>query len=152
MTTLRSLFCLSVAAIMLHGCGPYHLQGRVVQGPTLAVLLVNKDDKRLEQPGIDSAKIELTLDPSSMRPKRLADAITDYNGDFDVLIEEFGAGALEYEIGLLVQRLGYQSLYQTIGLPGRDRRLIIVMPTGRDQLRRRENVLDETMRLKEQLE
>ncbi len=133
------------------GCGEYRLRGLVVEGDTAAVLVVDDDDPRLAQHGLSGAVIELTVEPNSLRPKSLGAAMTDDHGQFDMAIDQPGAGLLEYDIGILCRLDGYRSHYETLLLPGSNRRLLIIVHEGRGVNRAKGDLLQETLDLKDQL-
>ena len=139
------LVLLAVAA--LAGCESYRLRGAVVAGEAPGVLVVKPSDVRLREVGLPGATIELVLDPASMSPKPAGAALSDARGRFDVPIKEMGAGLLEYELSILCRLKDHGPVYQTIALPGSDRRLLIVLAPGRDAPRPNEDLISETLRL-----
>lgn len=143
---------LLLAAMMLVGCGGYRMQGLVVEGKTPAVLLVDKNDSRLQQEGLSGAVLEVTVDPRRMTPKPLAPVASDNQGRFEVPVSEPGAGLLEYEVLVLCRMAGYQSVTQNMPLPSGDKRLLIVLVPGRDTYTPKPDILRETLQMKDQLE
>ena len=119
------LTCLSTV-----GCGAYRLRGTILDGQLSAVLLVDHDDPRLKQVGLGGAVIELTLDPNSMHPRPLGAAMTGRDGEFDIPIDQAGAGVLEYQLGIMCRLDGYRTIWQIIQLPSSKRQLLIIMTPG----------------------
>lgn len=136
---------------MLTGCAGYQLRGKVIDGPTPAVLVVPDNDPRLKNNGLMGATVRVTVDPQQMRPKQLTPAITDESGAFAIPIEEFGAGALEYEVEVLARLSEFRATHSLLPMPGSNKRLLIIMSPGRDT-HRDNDILGETMRIKQQLE
>jgi len=136
------------AMLVMHaGCRGYHLAGTVIEGPTSVMTIVSDDDPRLKQSGIAGAVIELTLDPDTLRPKSLGKTVSGGDGSFELPVDQTGAGFLEYEVGVFVQRRGYRSLWEQMMLPKKSRRLLIIMEPGAGgDARPGGNILDETMR------
>ena len=152
-TGLR-LILIPAAAMVLAvsgGCG-YRLSGTVIEGPTPGLLVVNDDDPRLDEPGMGGAIITLTLDPQRLDARHLGSFVTDRYGRFDVPINETGAGFLEYDLDVLCRLAGYQAVQQRVRLPGSGKRLLIIMAPGRDTFRTDPDILDQTLRLGEQLQ
>ena len=82
-------------------------------------MAVSRTDPRLQQTGIPDATVDLTLDPSTLRPIRVGTTITDEHGRFSIEVDQAGAGFLEYEAGVLCHVNGYGTVYQTLPLPTR---------------------------------
>ncbi len=128
------------------GCA-YVLEGRVIQGGHGAVVVTEPDNPNFEQRGLGDVTIELTLDPGSISPRSLGTQLTDGEGRFRFPIDAAGAGVLEYELGVLCRSKGYQTLYQTLPMPPKSRRLLIVMAPGSVPPSEAEDVIGETLRL-----
>ena len=129
------------------GCSEYRLRGLVVAGDVQRVLVVDKHDPRLDQEGLPDAVLDLTLDPSSMRPKRLGSGMTDARGKFDIPIDAAGAGFLDYELSLLCSVEGYGSVYQIIQRPSGRRRLIVMLVKGGRSIEPTDDALTESMKI-----
>ncbi len=140
---------LLVCVMAVGGCG-YQLRGTVIEATTSAVLVVDQDDPRVNDPRLPGAVVSLTLDPGHLNAKNLGAHATDVNGRFDVPIGE-GAGLLEYQLELLCRLSGYQAVQQRMALPGGTKQLLILMVPGRDTYRPKPDILDETLRLEKQL-
>jgi hypothetical protein len=150
-----SLMLVLIAGAALSGCSAYALRGRVVEGSTPGIIVLKQNDPRLQGFGLPGARIQATLDPEAMRPIAIPPTITDGQGWFEMPIDQTGAGFLEYEIRLIAHLAGHQTAIDTFKLPGGDRRILIVLapgddgpgaPTGHD------NILEETLRMRKQLE
>ena len=128
---LRALVAVVVLAMSVTGCGGYKLAGNVIEGPQAAVLVVDADDPRLSESGIGGVSLRFMVDPQSLGTKPLGETISEGNGRFSMPVQELGAGLLEYRISLTAKRSGYQTLYREMMLPGGNRRLLIVMASGR---------------------
>lgn len=125
------------AAILIAGamvaCSPYTLRGRVVQGEVSYVDIVDEDDHRLAQPGVSSVALKLTLDPSKLNRKVIAQNYSDEKGDFEMRVDEGGAGLLTFETALLARKRGFQSAEGVFNLPGgSSKRVLIVLTPGND--------------------
>lgn len=127
------------------GCRPYQIEGLVVIGGVSEVTVVAEGDPRLRARGIEGASVELTVDPKSMRPRRLAAVMTDRDGRFVMPIDELGAGFLEYKLAVRCSIDGYQTAYQTLKLPSRSKSLLITIAAGRDTFQPKTDILRETM-------
>lgn len=149
---MRMICMLAVlpAALFAGGCASYQLQGKVVEGVESSVQVVAADDPRLDEPGVPSARLTLTLDPDRLSAKPLGDGMSRGDGTFALPVDEFGAGWMEHDVGVVAQRSGYQPAMHTFRLPGGSRRLLVTLAPGDDRLpKRRGDLLDETMRLGE---
>jgi len=149
---VRIILVLIGLATWMTGCSAYRMEGIVVEGPTPAMVLVSENDPRLQSHGMPNAAIELTLDPSSMSPKQLATDITDQSGRFSIPVEAMGAGSWqEYNLGVLCRLKGYVDMWQTMKLPPRNRKLLIIMSPGQGGHRPPSDILNETLRMKDEL-
>lgn len=147
-TAPLALGCLLLAAA---GCSPYALRGRVIEGPVSAVLLVDKDDPRLTQGyGVDGVSIEATLDPDRLDRQRLSPTVSQYDGSFALPVDATGAGFLEYDVEVIAELRDYAPAVGQFRLPGRSRRLLVLLTPGEGEAPpRRSNLLEETMQLSE---
>jgi hypothetical protein len=114
----------------LAGCEAYTLRGTVLRGATPGVIVVDRDDSRLAQPGLVGAVVELTTEPSSLGAKHAGAEVTDGHGQFAIPVDEFGAGFLEYDFGVLARMQGYSDTWQEMRLPSSGKRLLIIMTPG----------------------
>ena len=138
---------LAVTAVAGGGCQAHRIQGLIVQGPTPTVVIVDKDDEQLDRHGLAGAVVELTLDPNSMSPKVLGTVITDATGRFQIPIDAFGVGVLEYDLGMLCRLGDHQPVYQTMRLPASGKCVLVVMAPGRDATHEVQDLIAETLRL-----
>ena len=133
------------------GCSPYQIEGLVVPGAVGEVLLLDDNDQRLRMAGIAGAAVDLTIDPSSMRPKLIGKFATDEDGRFTIPVDALGAGLLEYEVAVTCSAQGHQTVYQTMQMPARRKRLLVVMVPGRDTYRPKNDILKETRKMADEL-
>lgn len=154
-----SLAALLLTVIMLPGCSAYQIRGTVVEGRTPGVYVVDSSDARLKQTAVADALIQATLDPEKLRPKLLRGTQSDEQGAFAIPVEDFGAGLLEYSLGLFVDADGYSGTetVEPIALPGPGKQLLVVVSAGRSKRTTRpgnttENLLDEAEKFKKQFE
>lgn len=133
------------------GCTEYRLSGTVATGRLPAVLVVDNDDPRLNQLGVEGAVIELTLDPRSLRPRSLGAGQTDGTGQFDIPIDQAGAGVLDYQLGILCRLEGHQSIWQIVPMPSTKRRLLIMMAPGHNRHSPTGNRLNEVLKIQQRL-
>ena len=145
------LFSTFTSLALISGCQAYKLQGVVLDGPSSAVLTVHKVDPRLKQPGISGAVVELTLDPSTLKSVPIGTAVTNDEGQFCLSVSQAGAGFLEYEAGVLCRVRDYGTVYQTLPLPPKDKRLLIIVAPGVSGQPRMGNILQETLEIGRQL-
>lgn len=118
--------------LLLTGCSGYQLRGKVVDGPTSMVMVVDEHDPRLNQAGLEGASVEVTVDPRSLGRKRLPAVTSEGDGSFAVPIGEVGAGFLQYDVRVLARLAGRQSAEDEMALPGGDKRLLIILAPGQD--------------------
>ena len=150
---MMSIICVTFAALMclsMTACSSYQLQGRVVVGLEPQVLIVSPDDKRLDEEPLSAASIELTLDPSSISPKRLGIVTSDENGDFVMPIDAMGAGSFqEYQLGILITAPKHRNVWQTLKLPSAKKRLLVIMAKGPAGPPPPQDIIKESMQLKD---
>lgn len=144
---LRRLLILTAATLlggMLTACsgGVYRVQGRVIEGPRSMVLVVPDDDPRLQQPGVAGAAIDLMIDPQSLGRKPGGSEVSMPDGSFAVPVSQFGAGLLEFQLGVTAFRNGYSPTEQTVVMPNFNKRLLIMMIKGHNSYRRPEDPFD----------
>lgn len=142
---------LLMTCVLATGCSPYRLSGTVIEGAQSAVLVVDKNDKRLELPGINSASLMFTIDPDSLNAKTLPIDISDGGGKFATPVGEPGAGFLEYEVMVLCRAAGYSSASRKLALPGGNKRLLIVLSPGADGYKPKRDIVNETIDMGHQL-
>lgn len=138
-----------VLSAVLTGCGQYQMRGVVVEGAVSAIRVVEEDDPRLlEGHGLPMATIDATLDPERLSRKQLPRDISDVDGTFGVLVDEAGAGYLDYYARVIVRRAGYDTAMENIRIPGPHQRLLVTLARGEDRFKPDEpDVLDETLEM-----
>ncbi len=133
---------------ILGGCAGYQMQGTVIEGPISMVQVVSASDVRLKAAGsvipVSDATIEVVVDPSEMKPQRLAPIASDDRGTFALGTDATGAGFLEYEIRVVASKPGFQTAVATLPMPGSGKRLLITLSPGRDSYRPTKDILRET--------
>lgn len=141
------------ALLLLGGCGggAYRLQGVVLEGASAGVFVVDSSDARLSEQGIPGAVVQGTIDPDTLRRKPQGSVQTDSRGRFALPVSEIGAGMLEYKLGIFARAPGHAPAEEIIALPSSSRRVIVVLPRGKDPGRGPEDVLEETIRQGKQL-
>lgn len=146
----RALVC-AAALMLLAGCGGYKVSGLVVEGPASGVYIVESNDRRLSDPGIAGASVQGVIDPDTLRRKPQGTVQTDSRGRFVLPISEVGAGLLEYKLGIFARAPGHAPAEDMFPLPSSGRKLLIVLPRGRDPGRAPEDYLEETVRQSKQM-
>jgi hypothetical protein len=140
MTRLGAILAACLAA---GGCaGSHRVQGRVIEGPRSMVLVVDQNDPRLNQPGIPGVAIDLMIDPQSLNRKPGGSEVSMADGSFAVPVQEFGAGVLEYQLGVVAVRNGFAPTETTAAMPAFHQRLLILMVKGQNNYRKPEDPLD----------
>ena len=142
---------LAIGALASVGCQPYQLTGVIMAGAEPVVMAVSAEDQRLKTFGLEGATVDVTVDPLSMQPRMIGVFSTDRDGRFEIPIDALGAGFLEYELAICCRAEGYQTVYQTIRMPSRKKRLLVVMVAGRDTYEPRRDILKETQKLADEL-
>jgi len=116
------------------GCADagYQLRGRVVQGETSFVSVVDADDPRLEGMPVPNASLHLQMDPGNIKRETIARAVSGADGSFAIDVDRFGAGWVEYDVGLFVRKSGFDPAMAPFRLPPESRRVLVVLSPGRD--------------------
>ncbi|MFP4146021.1 MAG: hypothetical protein ACOCTI_07065 [Phycisphaeraceae bacterium] len=142
---------LGLVMMFAGGCAGYQLQGKVVEGSTPTVLVLDQDDPRLDGPGLAGAGVTLTLDPGRFSQTRAGTVTTDDQGHFAVGVDSVGAGVFEYEARVDAWSSGHQTVRDIFPLPPSGRRVLITLPRGQgSQPTTGGDVLEETLRMGEQ--
>lgn len=144
------LACLST--LTLGACSAHQVRGVVVVGQQSSVQLVHKSDPRLEGEPVAGANISAIIDPQSLDRSRLPAVLSDPLGAFAIPVDEFGAGWLDYELGILARRDSFAPAEGFVKLPGGDTRVLIVLAPGRDTHRSGDSAYDEDWSADRQLE
>lgn len=108
----------------------YHLKGKVVRGSESAILIVDQNDERLNFPAVSGASLHLQMDPGRLKARTLATDVSRADGSFDLKVDEFGAGWLQYDVGLFVRRDGFVSAELPFRLPKSSRRVLVMLTEG----------------------
>ncbi|GAB4518993.1 MAG: hypothetical protein Tsb0013_23000 [Phycisphaerales bacterium] len=135
--SIRALFMLvlTLGALVLTACGAHQVRGVVRVGENSYVQVVDKDDPRLaEGEPVVGATVTSVVDPQSLGSTRLPAIATDHTGAFAIPVDLFGAGWMEYELGVTVRRTKFSPAEGFFRLPGSDKRLLVVLAPGRDVL------------------
>ena len=144
----QALFCVGVA-LVLAGCHSYEMHGKVIAGADSAVLVVDRDDPRLDQPGIPGVVVRVTIDPDRGRGQTTS-GISDMDGRFTVPVDVFAGGALDYESRVLARLAEHEPAMVTFRLPRSRQRVLIMLGPGVDRPPTdSQYFLDETMRMGE---
>ena len=139
------LLFLFLILLALPCCGPYKVQGRVVQGDISYIAVVDKDDPRLAGEPVDGVLLRLDLKPERVDRLNVAQETSTLEGDFRLPVDEWGAGLIHMDAIVLARRFGYSSAEGVFRLPGSDKRLLIVLAPGEDPpgyLESRDSVTD----------
>ena len=133
MSALR-VCVIAALACLLGGCGSYTLRGRVIAGEASYIIVVDANDPALDGgSGVQGAVVTLSTDPERLNRKVVGSAVSGPDGWFDTPFDEIGGGLLEYDAGVRVARQGFQSAEHYFRLPGKSKRLLVVLAPGRDQ-------------------
>lgn len=144
------LFLIGQLLIPVGGCAAYQLRGTVIEGPASTIKVVKPDDARLAEPGLGRTLIAVTVDPRGLDRQHLRPEVADGAGRFAVEIEHFAAGFLNYDVRVVARLRGHNSAVHTLRLPGRDKRLLIILAHGPDTYRPQDdNLLEETLEMGE---
>jgi hypothetical protein len=137
--------CLVPAAFVLlaTGCTSYSLQGKVIAGDISYVAVVDASDERLSGPGLVGASLALETDPGKLKREHVGDAVSSSDGSFSIRVNRPGAGLLIYDVGIRVQRNGYEGVQQIFRLPSSGKRVLVILRPGVDQLKEEEESLME---------
>lgn len=132
----KAVLCLAAvsSSLLLGGCAAYKLQGTVIEGKQSQIMVVNQSDPRLAQRGLGGVAITVTQSPKSLGRKVVGRGQSDGRGHFSIPISTFGAGFLEYQMGILARRSAHRPAVRDMLLPGSDKRLLIEMAPGHNQL------------------
>ncbi len=122
---------LMVAAMVVGGCSGYELKGRVIRGDVSWAGVVGEDDPRLAERGLPGVQIALVNDPMKINRERVSGAFSDGQGDFSLSVAEPGAGWMIYDVGVYASKSRYTDAEGFFRLPGKGKRLLIVLHPGR---------------------
>jgi len=125
----------SIALVLFSLCSTactYKLHGRVIQGDTSYIAVVDKSDPRLNEHGIEGVRLHVQLDPGKLNRKTVCREVSSTDGAFTLPVDEIGAGFLEYDVGVFARRSGFSPAEGSFRLPPGNKRVIIVMTRGED--------------------
>lgn len=120
---------LALALLTLAGCGSYTLQGRVVRGSYSGIMLVERDDPRLAEPGLGGVGVTVIRDFDKPNREQVAAANSAADGSISLPIKAFGAGITEEEWLFSAGRAQADRLDTALSLPANAKsvRLLIMM-------------------------
>lgn len=147
---LRTLAFVTLLGL-LAGCETYAIRGKVIDGGTSSITLVNKGDDRLAGDGFGGAEVRAILDPDKLSRKDLGTVIAAQDGTFALPVHEVGAGLLEYKVMVVVRYPHCAPAARLMELPPGDKRLLVSLSAGEDKLDLDYNIVDETRQLGEEL-
>lgn len=125
---------IALAGAALTGCS-YAIEGRVVRGEVSMVELVSASDPRLDDPALalSGVGVHLQMDPTSLRRKTIARTVSGRDGSFSVPVDDFGAGVMEFRLGVFARKRGYEPAEGFLGKPAGGRRVLVTMTAGEDK-------------------
>ncbi len=131
----RVLTALCLAAAALAGCsGPHTISGRVIEGPTSYIQVVEPDDPRLELPGVPGAMLHLEHRPGKIKKSTIDRQVADKDGRFTLTVDRFLAGAIPYDVSVHAERAGLRRATLYFTLPTDDsKRLLVILAGGDDR-------------------
>ena len=128
---------IALLAAILPGCGEgYVLRGRVIQSEISFVTVVDASDPRLNDDtveGIPGVSLHLQMDPGKINRETITREISGPDGGFALHVSNFGAGWMEYDVGLYARKPGQTPAQHFFRLPPDSKRILIMMAPGRDQ-------------------
>ena len=129
---MRPLLTAALLACSLLTACSYSLKGRVIEGETSYVTVVDASDPRLNDPGLSGVRLHLQMDPGRLQRETLARDTSAFEGEFELPVDEIGAGFMQYDVGLFARRAGYSPAEGSFRLPPKSKRILIVMARGQD--------------------
>lgn len=134
----------AAAAVGGWGCSSYSFVGRVIEGDVSYATIVADDDPQLTQGrGLGGVRVRVMTDPDRLNRKEVGSGVSAPDGSFRFTLDAFGAGFLEYDIGVDATRPGYAGIDEFFRLPSKGEAVLIVLTPGRDTRRPREDLTDE---------
>jgi hypothetical protein len=131
------LILAALLAVSIAGCGEgYMLRGRVIRSETSYVALVDPSDPRLDDDtvqGIPGVTLHLQMDPGKLNRETITRDVSAPDGSFALRVPNFGAGWMEYDVGLFARKPGLTPAQHFFRLPPDSKRVIIMMAPGHDQ-------------------
>ncbi|MBX3351485.1 MAG: hypothetical protein KF684_01010 [Phycisphaeraceae bacterium] len=133
-----------LALSTLAACSSYTLSGRVVPGDVGYATFLDANDPQFSgASGIGGVTVRVWTDPQKLNRKMVASGVSNPDGTFSLEIDEFGAGFLDYDISVEATRPGYAPVEDYFKLPGKGRRVLIMMTPGRDTRPVRSSPMDD---------
>lgn len=120
------------ACALLGACSS-SLQGKAIRGDYSGVEVVSDSDPRLAERGLSGVSVHVQLDPTKLKRETLGRAVSASDGSFSIPVDQFGAGVLEYDIGVYARRRGCEPAEAFFRLPGSGKRLLVIMTEGEDK-------------------
>lgn len=148
---VRRLALASVGAFtaLVVGCSSYKFEGRVIAGEVSYATIVSEDDPQLvEGQGIGGTRVRVMTDPDRLNRKEVGSGVTSPDGSFSLELDVFGAGVLEWDIGVDASRPGFAGIEEFFRMPRRGEKVLIVLAPGNDTRRPRENLMDQYQRFR----
>jgi hypothetical protein len=121
---------LTLAALLLVGCGGYTLSGKVISGAYSDLEITSADDSRFSETGVGQVKIMVHRDPLTLNQKLQATGRSHTDGTFEIPISGFGAGWMDETWLIEVERGGYSSGQMIMRLPTGSSKLLITVSKG----------------------
>ena len=129
-----ALTILASATLLVTACA-HQVRGVVRLGQNSYVQVVDADDPRLDQgDAVVGARVSSVVAPQSLNSTALVSVASDATGAFSIPVENFGAGWLEYELGVVCRKDRHAPAEGFFPMPGSGQRLLIVLKPGRDRL------------------
>lgn len=133
---LALLPALALLATLLPGCGEgYVLRGRVIESENSFISVVDPSDPRLstdDVQGIPGVALHLQMDPGKLNRETITRDVSGPDGEFALHVDRFGAGWMEYDVGLFARKPGFTPAQHFFRLPPDSKRIIIMMARGHD--------------------
>jgi len=120
------------AVLVLGGCG-YTLEAKVVRGSFSSLMIVDKNDSRLDQPPLQGARITVTRDADSLGARTVASTVSDGDGGATISIDVMGAGITDEDWLIRASAGGHQNIGLPVRLPvsPSSKRLLVILAPGR---------------------
>ena len=146
----RVALCASTLALgVAAACSPYTLSGRVVQGDVGYATFLDANDSQFSAGnGVGGVTVRVWTDPERLNRKVVGTGVSNPDGTFSIEIDEFGAGFLDYDISIEASRPGFAPVENYFKLPGKGRKVLIMMTPGRDTRPSRDSLMDQYNRFR----
>jgi len=124
-----ALLAVACSLLVLTGCG-YTMRGKVVEGEVTYIAIVDANDPRLEGRGVGGVNISLETDPDRLSREQVGRTVSQQDGSFSMDVDAFGAGFLQYDVGITAHRRGFETATNLFRLPSSGKRILIMMAPG----------------------